>query len=421
MIRDTSAQDTHRTDSGSRPARWLISAAIIAGIGIASVMVGAFSRTSGAEEYVERERVRTAIVRRGEFVRDVAVQGRVIAAISPTLYATDLGTVTLLVQPGDSVTIGQTVATIESAQIQSELQQERASLSSAVIDLERQRIQVKKQNLRNKQNIDLAEVALTAAEREFRRAETASDAITQHERDRARDEMVSAGLKLEHAKRNAELEEESLEFELKTVELNVERQRLQVVELERRVDELTVISPVNGIVGKVIVEQKDTVAKNHPLLTVVDLTEFEVEVEIPQTYADELSVGLETTISDSGRTYRGILAAISPEVVSNQVEGRVRFAAGEAPDVKQNQRVSARILLEHKDDVLTLRRGPFLENRTGRVAFVLNGDIALRRDVVTGSVSVAEVEVLSGLAEGETVIISSTTEFANAQSVLLID
>lgn len=421
MIRDTSAQDIKRAESGRTRSRWVIAGVSIAAVGFAAFMVSSVSGTSGAEEYVDRERVRTATVRRGEFVRDIAVQGRVVAAVSPTLYATDLGTVTLLVQAGDSVTIGQTVAVIESAEMQSQLEQERASLSSAAVDLDRQRIQAKKLNLKNQQNIDLAQVDLTAAERESRRAETASDAITQHERDRAKDEMVSAGLKLEHAKRNAELEKESLEFELRTVELNVERQRLQVVELERRIDELTVTSPVNGIVGQVIVEQKDAVLRNQPLLTVVDLTEFEVEVEIPQTYADELSVGLETAISDSGKTYRGILAAISPEVVSNQIEGRVRFASGEAPEVKQNQRVSARILLEYKDDVLTLRRGPFLENRSGRVAFVLDGDVAQRRDVVTGSVSVAEVEVLSGLGEGETVIISSTAGFADANSVLLTD
>ncbi|MEE8244458.1 MAG: HlyD family efflux transporter periplasmic adaptor subunit, partial [Pseudomonadales bacterium] len=180
-------------------------------------------------------------------------------------------------------------------------------------------------------------------------------------------------------------------------------------------------SPVAGMVGNVIIEQKDNVTNNQPILTVVDLTEFEVEIEIPETYADELSVGLETTISDSGREYRGVLASVSPEVVENQVEGRVRFARGIAPDVKQNQRVSARILLESKQDVLTLRRGPFLENSAGRVVYVVQGDLANRREVVTGSASVAEVEVLSGLEEGETVIISNTSEFGTAASVLITD
>lgn len=388
---------------------------------VAVVGWAAVSDIGTAEQFVSRDRVRTAVVRRGDFVRDIAVQGRVVAAVSPTLYAPDQGTVTLSVMAGDTVAVGEVLAVIESAEILSLRLQEQATLSSAEVNLERQRIQVKKEVLRNQQAIDLAMVARTAAERESRRAESAAAAITQHERDRASDEVVSTRLMFEHAERNAVLEEESLAFELKTVELNVERQRLLVKDLERRVAELTIRSPVAGMVGNVIIEQKDTVTKNQPILTVVDLTEFEVEIEIPETYADELSVGLETTISDSGREYRGVLAAVSPEVVENRVEGRVRFARGVAPDVKQNQRVSARILLESKQDVLTLRRGPFLENSAGRVAYVVRGDIAERREVVTGSASVAEVEVLSGLDEGDTVIISNTSEFGTAASVLITD
>ncbi len=422
VIRDTSAQDVDLGASGSRKRNRvrLIGASVVVVV-VAVVGWAAVSDIGTAEQFVSRDRVRTAVVRRGDFVRDIAVQGRVVAAVSPTLYAPDQGTVTLSVVAGDTVAVGEVLAVIESAEILSLRLQEQATLSSAEVNLERQRIQVKKEVLRNQQAIDLAMVARTAAERESRRAESAAAAITQHERDRASDEVVSTRLMFEHAERNAVLEEESLAFELKTVELNVERQRLLVKDLERRVAELTIRSPVAGMVGNVIIEQKDTVTKNQPILTVVDLTEFEVEIEIPETYADELSVGLETTISDSGREYRGVLAAVSPEVVENRVEGRVRFARGVAPDVKQNQRVSARILLESKQDVLTLRRGPFLENSAGRVAYVVQGDIAERREVVTGSASVAEVEVLSGLDEGDTVIISNTSEFGTAASVLITD
>ena len=422
VIRDTSAQDVDLGASGSRKrnrAR-LIGASVVVVV-VAVVGWAAVSDIGTAEQFVSRDRVRTAVVRRGDFVRDIAVQGRVVAAVSPTLYAPDQGTVTLSVVAGDTVAVGEVLAVIESAEILSLRLQEQATLASAEVNLERQRIQVKKEILRNQQAIDLAMVARTAAERESRRAESAAAAITQHERDRAGDEVVSTRLMFEHAERNAVLEEESLAFELKTVELNVERQRLLVQDLERRVAELTIRSPVAGMVGNVIIEQKDNVTKNQPILTVVDLTEFEVEIAIPETYADELSVGLETTISDSGREYRGVLAAVSPEVVENQVEGRVRFARGVAPDVKQNQRVSARILLESKQDVLTLRRGPFLENSAGRVVYVVQGDLANRREVVTGSASVAEVEVLSGLEEGETVIISNTSEFGTAASVLITD
>ncbi len=419
MIRDTSTQDVGLAPTNRGRKRWFVGGGAVVVLLIALITVVQVSGIGSADQFVARDRVRTATVQRGNFIRDIAVQGRVVAAVSPTLYAPDQGTVTLSVVAGDSVQRGQILAVIASAEIQNQLQQEQATLSGAETDLERERIQVKKQMLINQQNVDLAQIARTAAERELRRAEDASEAVTAHERDTARDEVEAGKLRLRHAKELAELEEESLEFELKTADLNVHRQRLIVDDLKRRAAELTVRSPVGGIVGNIMVEQKDSVSKNQPMLTVVDLTKFEVEIGIPETYADELSVGLATTISESGREYRGMLAAVSPEVVGNQVEGRVRFVDGVVPDVRQNQRVSSRILLESKQDVLTLRRGPFLENSAGRVVYVLQGDTATRREVVIGSASVAEVEVLGGLEVGETVIISNTSQFGAAETVLL--
>ncbi|MEE8244378.1 MAG: hypothetical protein V3R27_05255, partial [Pseudomonadales bacterium] len=192
VIRDTSAQDVDLGASGSRKRNRvrLIGASVVVVV-VAVVGWAAVSDIGTAEQFVSRDRVRTAVVRRGDFVRDIAVQGRVVAAVSPTLYAPDPGTVTLSVVAGDSVAVGQVLAVIESAEILSLRLQERATLASAEVNLERQRIQVKKEILRNQQAIDLAMVARTAAERESRRAESAAAAITQHERDRASDEVVS--------------------------------------------------------------------------------------------------------------------------------------------------------------------------------------------------------------------------------------
>ena len=62
-----------------------------------------------------------------------------------------------------------------------------------------------------------------------------------------------------------------------------------VANVQRRVDELTVRSPVNGIVGSVAVQQRAAVEPNAPLLTVVDLSVFEIELAVPESYADDLS------------------------------------------------------------------------------------------------------------------------------------
>ena len=163
--------------------------------------------------------------------------------------------------------------------------------------------------------------------------------------------------------------------------------------------------------------------ENAPLVTVVDLSAFEVEVRIPEAYADDLGIGLAGEVQFNGENFRGELASLSPEVVNNEVVGRIRFAGDTPPGMRQNQRVTVRIMMDELIGVLKLQRGAFADSSGGRTAFVLQDDVGLaeRRAIRLGARSVAEVEVLSGLEEGERVIISSITEFENYDTIQVVD
>jgi HlyD family secretion protein len=111
---------------------------------------------------------------------------------------------------------------------------------------------------------------------------------------------------------------------------------------------------------------------------------------------------------------------VSPEVVSNQVASRVRFSDEMPANIRQNQRLTTRILLEERASVLTLKRGPFLESGGGRIAYVLrDDDVAERRQIEIGGRSLSAVEIVSGLQAGDQVIISSIEQFNGSDTVLI--
>jgi HlyD family secretion protein len=422
-IRDTSAQDV-LLDKTKR-WRWLKWAVPVAVLALAGLLLGSVLSTwLSAEASVSTDRIRTAVVSRGDLIRDLNVQGRVVAAVSPTLYSPATGTVTLQAQPGDAVTIGQVLANIDSPEVRSEFLQELSSLDQFNAELEREKIQARKAKVKSQQTIDLARVELTAADREMRRAEESikTNSISEIDFERARDELARAKVEHNHAVQDAQLEGESLEFETTTRQLAVNRQQLVADELKRRVDDLAIRSPVNGIVGNVAVNQKALVNKNAPLVTVVDLTAFEVEIRIPEAYADDLGIGLAGDVQYNGAEYRGKLVSLSPEVVNNEVVGRIRFAGDTPPGLRQNQRVTVRVMMDELIDVLKLQRGSFTDSGGGRSAFVLTeAGLAKRREIQLGARSVAEVEILSGLAAGDQVIISSIAEFEDYDTIQVVD
>jgi HlyD family secretion protein len=113
---------------------------------------------------------------------------------------------------------------------------------------------------------------------------------------------------------------------------------------------------------------------------------------------------------------------VSPEVVDNQVTARVRFEGAMPPGLRQNQRLTTRILMETREGVLTLPRGQFLDTGGGRVAYVLLDDgTARRRAIEVGARSLAAVEITAGIREGERVVVSSVDQFRGADIVRVTD
>ncbi len=422
MIRDTSAQDRPAPTNAAqrRLSRWGKVGAVAAVLVVAALLALGWS---SSERSVSAARVRVGEVTLGTFVRDVAVEGKVVAAVSPTLYAPVGGTVTLDVQAGATVKRGTVLARIDSPELTNELAREESTLASLDAEVGRQRITARQANLLARRTQDEADLALTTAQRNLQRSERGHGLGVVSEVDllAARDAVRSAEIRLGHARADSGLAQQSTGFDLTTRERALERQGLVVANLQRRVDDLQIRAPVDGIVGTVAVTDRAVVVANAPLVTVVDLSRLEVELEAPETYADDLGLGMGASVRIGSVEATGKISAISPEVVANRVRVRVAFEGAQPEGLRQNQRANARILIEERADTLMLPRGPFIEAQGGRTAWVVDGDVAVRRPIRLGASSVATVEVLDGLAVGDKVVIAGTDTFEDAERVQLND
>jgi HlyD family secretion protein len=371
-------------------------------------------------QVITRERLRVATVDRGHYVRDVAAEGTVVAAVNPTLFAIAPGTVTYQVRAGDPVSKGQLLAVLDSPELMNDYRREQATLDSLDAALERQQIEIRREILTSKQQADLAQVAIQAAQRELKRSQWAWDQRVISERDymRSIDDVANAKLNFDHARDTADLERDSLALDLRTKRLERDRQALTVADLKQRIAELSVRSPVDGMVANLAQPQKTRLAADAPLLTVVDLSAFEIEFQVAESYAADIKPGMSADITIEGRRVPGVVTAISPEVRQNQVVGRVRFRNGQPAGLRQNERTAVRIVLDERDHVLKFERGSFIDDST-RTLYVLRGARAVRVPVELGAASVSEIEVIRGLAPGEQVIISDMRD-ANQAAELAI-
>jgi len=394
---------------------WIAGAALV----VLVVAIWSLNAWLSSEKVIPRERLRTAVVERGHFIRDVAATGTVVAAVSPTLFAEAPGTIIYKVRAGDAVKAGDVLGQVESAALTNEYERERATLVSADATLNRQTIEVRRQILKSSQDSDLAKVQITAAEREFKRAQDAWDIHVIPERDylRARDDLDTAKLNYAHAVETGGLEKDSLQLELRSQRATRDAQALKVTRLRERVDALTLRSPVAGVVATLAQVERAQVAENAPLVTVVDLSALEIEFLVAESYANEIRPGMNAEISLDGRKLIGTVAGISPDVRNSQVTGRVRFAE-QPKGLRQNQRSSVRIVLDERNDVLKVARSPFNDSET-KFVYLVQDDQAIRTPVEFGAAAIGEIEVRNGLKVGDTVVLSDMRDYKDAPDVLI--
>lgn len=423
MIRDTSAQDRLVEVKPNRKRQLLMIAAGIAVLVVLALAFPSAMRLFSAEASVSASRLSFATVERGPFVRDIAAEGKVVAAVSPTLYATSGGAVTLKVHAGDSVKKGQVLATIVSPELTNKLAQEESNADAMEVDYRRAQIDARKQRSALQKAFDNAQIDEQAAARDLARNEKAFKlgAVPSMDVDRAKDTLAKARIATRHARTDLGMDNDSLNFDIESKKLAHERQVLLVQDLKRQVDDLDVKSPVDGQVGQLFIAERATVAKDAQLLSVIDLSALQVQMQVPESFARDLGIGMAGEISGNGNTWKGLVSAISPEVVNGEVAARLRFEGATPKQLRQNQRLSVRVLLDKRDNVLTVQRGSFVDESGGNYAYVVHGGIAQKQSIRVGASSIDKVEILQGLKEGDRIVISGTDNFKNAAKVAISD
>lgn len=417
-IKDTSAQDIqlqpHRFTINA-PKIALISAALLVILLIACIIY--WKDILATDRTLSRVDIRIAKVSRGDLRKEITALGKVVIANSPTLYSSADGVITYLVKAGDAVKNGQILLTIDSPSLANQLQQERSTLARLQSDLAKQKLSSQKSQLEARQAAQLADINLQTARRVLARYNIGYEKhfVSQTEFEKAEDELRIMELRAQQAPENVQLAKAVAKTDIQNATLQLERQQWVVDDLARRAAELEIHSPVDGVVGSLALNQKSAVSLHQALITVVDLSRYEAEIDAPEYYASEVIPGMAVAIKLDGQDYTGEVLAISPEIQAGQVKLRLRFT-GKAPDsLRQNQRITANILLEIHRQVLRLPRGIYLESDRGQSLFRVSGNKAQRVPVKVGASSTDQVEILQGLNEGDEIIISDTGSYKDAK------
>lgn len=259
--------------------------------------------------------------------------------------------------------------------------------------------------------VERANEALELARKDLARADALrrSGAIAQQEWDTA-DNRVKLLTRELHAS----------EFALRVAEFEISQARAALLELDTPSDgksePLQIVAPVDGYVLNVFEESARVVTPGMPIMEVGDPRDLEAEIEMLSSDAVMVRPGAEAIIEHWGgpEPLRGHVTVVEPGgytkfsalgVEEQRTLVRVDFLDLPEGLLGDRYRVEARIVTWHGDDVLQVPTGALFRRGGDWMTFTVENGRARERKVVIGHNSGTAAEVLSGLSEGERVIL----------------
>jgi HlyD family secretion protein len=174
-----------------------------------------------------------------------------------------------------------------------------------------------------------------------------------------------------------------------------------------------------GVVQQVAVEVGQTVAVGAPLARVVVPDKLQARLRIPEASTSDVTIGLKATVDTRAGVVPGEVVRIDPAAQNGSVIVDVRLT-GELPrSSRPDQNVDGVIELARTGDVLHMPRPAIGEARGTASVFVVTGNEARRVKVTFGRAAMKDIEVASGLREGQEIVLSDMSRWDGVNRLVI--
>jgi HlyD family secretion protein len=364
---------------------------------------------------VKRSQIRIAKVDRGTIEAGISASGTVVPEFEAVLSSPiDARVIRIRKQTGAAVSIGDPIIELDMSSSQLGLERINQNLELKQNQQAKTRLELEEKlnNLQSQMEIKRLELQnhsarLNQSQNLFKDGLVSADDVHRAELDeaKARTELKQ----LESSKQNAELTTRS-QIEGLAMEMAILKKEKRAAESELNL--ATTKSDRNGVLTWVVTEEGSTVHKGEVIARIADLRSFRVDATISDVHAGNVRVGMPVEMkTNEDTTLAGSITNILPTIRDGILTMQIGLEDKTNKILRSNLRVDVQIVTERKDRVLRIRKGPALTGEGANQVFVIRGAAAIRTQVRLGLASFEAFEVVSGLLEGDEVILSDTSDY----------
>lgn len=319
--------------------------------------------------------VDTAAASRHEIIEYITVVGNLIGQVTVDVVPRVAGRIdSLTVQLGDRVTKGQVIAKIEDRELQQQIKQleQNLKVNQATVTQRESDLQLRKTTLARQE--ELFSRGLTTRQ-------VVEDATAAH------NSAVAA-------------------VELATAQMGQTEARFE--ELKITLSNTSIVSPVDGFVGKRNLDQGAFAGANTPILSVVDISSVRLVANLVEKDFKRVTAGVEAQVEVDafpGEQFSGVVSRVAPVF---DAATRTATMEIEVPNpgyrLKPGMYARVRLTVDRRPDALTVPRNAVVDSEGQRGVFLIDGQNAKFQPVRTGLQDNDRIEIVDGVTEGTRVI-----------------
>jgi HlyD family secretion protein len=370
---------------------------------------------------VKRNQIRTARVDLGAIEAGISASGTVVPEFEAVLSSPiDARVIRVLKRTGTAVAAGDPIIELDVSDPQLALERVNQKLALKKNEQARTRLDLERtlNSLQSQAEIKSLELQNDSAKLNQDR-KLLQDGLVSAE-DVRRTELDEAKTRielrqLESSRQNAELTTRS-QIEGLAMEMAILEKEKEAAESELNL--ATTKSDRNGVLTWVGTEEGSTVHKGQDIARIADLRSFRVDGTISDVYAGKIRAGMPVEVRvDENTKLAGTIKNILPAIQNGIITVQIDLEDKTNKILRSNLRVDVQIITERRDRVLRIKKGPALAGEGANEVFVIRGAAAIKTPVRLGLASFDAFEVISGLLEGDEVIISDTSDYLHLKEL----
>jgi HlyD family secretion protein len=399
---------------------------IAIGVVVLAVVTFLVMRLKPAAPTVDRSVVWTDTVKRGPLVRQVRGLGTLVPredAIRQIPAQTEATVVRILVLPGSNVKPDTILLELADPQATQQALDAELALKGARADLSNVQVKVQSDLMAQKSAAATVNADYNQAQRQAKTDKSlyglgVISGLAYNSSQGKADELTT---------RN-KLEEQTIDINTKAVESQIAVQQAKVEQAQaiydlkrQQLDALNVRAGIAGVLTSLPLAVGQHVTLGTMLAQVVQPNQLKAQLKIPETQARDIQLGQPASIDTHNGLADGKVTRIDPAVVNGTVTVDAELVGTLPEGLRTDLSVDGTIDLERMKDVLYVGRPAFGNENSTITLFRLDpdGKGAVRVPVKVGRASVNAIQVIEGLHEGDTVILSDMSRYDTADRIRL--